>query len=54
MSAATPSLRLPWTITDADEIRFRRIVKIALAITLVLSLLVPFLPLPTKTGVATG
>lgn len=42
------SLTLPWTIADADEKRFRRIVKIIMAVTLVLSIIVPLLPVIKK------
>jgi len=49
--ALSPSLSLPWTVADADEKRFRRIVAITLAVTLVIGAIVPLLPVFKQTVV---
>lgn len=40
------SAELPWSISEEDELRYRRILKRALLAFLVLALLLPFLPVP--------
>ena len=46
--SVSPSLTLPWTVADADEKRFRRIVVITLVITLIIGAIVPLLPVIKK------
>ena len=40
------SPELPWTISEDEELRYRKILKRALIIFLLLALIMPFLPVP--------
>jgi TonB family protein len=51
MSAYPHSLTLPWTVADTEERRFRLIVVIAVALTVVLGVIVPLLPVHKETVV---
>src|SRR5512139_1786169 len=52
LTAAVASLyrtfELPWSVPPEERARFRRIVAICLALTLLLSLVMPFLPAPER------
>ena len=44
-----PELRLPWDASQLDEARYRRILRSALAVFLILAVVVPLLPFPELT-----
>lgn len=48
---ASQTMMLPWAVTDSDEKRFRRIVVITLTATLVIGLIIPFLPVSKRPAV---
>ncbi len=45
----TPQLQLPWNASQADDDRFRRMLLIGLGVLFVLSIAVPFIPVPEET-----
>jgi TonB family protein len=45
----SPNLQLPWSSSEEDDSRFWRIAKISLALTLVLAIAIPFIPVPEIT-----
>lgn len=51
MSSAYPASALPWSISERDEARFRRILGITLTVVSAWTVAVPLLPLPQATPV---